>query len=78
MEEKQERKTQYEKGREHALDHALALLSLLVDMYPKRPSSATIALLGDEATADSIFSQLQRFRERIAAEVRGRDKEVAA
>ena len=79
MEEKQERKTQYERGREQAIEHALVIISLLVDIYPRKPSAATIQLLGDEATAEAVFAQLQRFRERIAAEVRGgKEKEVAA
>ena len=75
MEEKQERKTQYERGRDDGLEHALVILSMTVDFYPKRPSSATVALLGDEATAEAVFAQLQRFRERIASEIR---REVAA
>lgn len=69
--EAETRKTQYEKGRDDGLEHALVILSMTVDFYPKRPSAATIALLGDEKTAAAVFDQLQRFRERIAAEVRG-------
>ena len=75
-ENSRERKTQYDKG----IEHALVLLTLSVDFYPQRLSAATLAALGtSDSTTKAIYVQLQRFRERIAAEVRsGKEKEAAA
>jgi hypothetical protein len=73
-EEKPDRKSQYDRG----FEHGIMLLSMMVDFYPKRPSAATAAKLGsNETMVDDIFSQLQRFRERIATEIR-KGNEAAA
>ena len=66
-EQEKERKTQYEKGFEDALDKARLVISMGIDFYPRSPSETTLRLIMDVRDAGVLLSQLQRFREKIVS-----------
>jgi len=73
--QERERKTQYDRGHEEAVEKFTLILSMCIDFYPAAPSASTLALLGPEnaALCDTVVAQLRRFaanvkRNKTAAE----------
>jgi len=61
-----ERKTQYAKGFEDAIEGMLLVLSVGIDMYPGKPSEETLLLMMDSGIARRILDVLLRFERRLA------------
>jgi len=63
-----ERKTQYERGWDDAIDAVLQVLAIAVETWPRVPTGTTLKLFMDPPTANLLLESVARFQDKFNEE----------